>query len=314
MEPQIQHITFDEILEFKDLDMHKLAQEANTVWAIVYDPITRKYIKSKLYDGYSMTIYKAELSQAYVTNTDKLSVERGFIFESGSSLDDVVRALTNPPAKPKVTISISNRMVEASVSTSLNISFSPFQGDGCPIDATSAIFYVDNVDIGGTGSFDLLRTTEQTVNVRMIVSTVSCSGASYNDPTLSDSTFVRVVYPHFIGFKAVLTGGGHLPITSSDLSSREDLEDVTLTKRIIIDFNTLGVSGASYLYFATHTSHAPKSWVEISASGVEDGINKGDIDVLFDKLPSAVSHKGNDYNIYITKQPTEFAKRIKIKF
>ncbi|MCK5788433.1 MAG: hypothetical protein KAH32_05520 [Chlamydiia bacterium] len=311
---KIRRITFDEIKEFEALDVNRLPEEQDTVWSIIFDPVADKFTMAKLYNGYEMTIVKSILTKNFETRTDDLSVDRGFVFKKNWDLDDVVDALTFPVSGPTLSIVSSVMLAEISVSTPVSLSSTYTKNGGGDLVAGSEEYYVDGVSLGGGGrTFNLQKTTETSTTVSVNVDIDISSDPKYDMTTMSTYTKILTIHPSFHGFKSPNGSGSFNPIVETDFT-RKQLDDIARTKDTIFNFTNIGGSGALYYWFAVGGIHTPISWVEIDSAGVEDGINQGAIDTLFNKQAVDITYLGNTFKVFVVKQPTEFINRIKIKF
>lgn len=311
---KIQRVTFDEIEEFEALDIHDIPQETDVVWSITYDPITGKFNMAKIYNGYQMMINKAQLTKEFETRTDKLSVDRGFKFRKDWDLDRVVEALTDPATAPRLTTNTSIKLIEVAVSTSIDIYYTYTQNDGGMNQPSLATFYADDVQLAHS-VYVVARSSEATIKLTTnIVIDIAITPVPRFDMTnMSANNYIKVIYPSFHGYKVVPGSGSRADVAEGDLTEKQ-LDDITATKDVIFNFQALHGTGALYYWFVVSSSHNPVSWVSIDSAGVEDGLNQGSISTLFEAQATTITYNGNSYTAYLTKQPTEFNNRVKIKF
>lgn len=301
----IERIHFEQIQEFKDLDLYALSPGENPEEMILlaYDPVIRKFVPAILdtdpNSGGVTVLNDAKLSRDIVVQTDKLPVPRGFIFKKDTEFTDFVELLCNPKEGPTLTLVVSPSLIEVNVATSVGLTYNYTQRDGGVLDPATLQYFRETV--AATNGEDTTITSEKTVGYSMFIDMNESD--DFEAENLTDTSSLRAVYPNFIGTSATGSAPGSL--------ASPRLDDIKVDGELICELNQVS-SDFTYYYFAVHTSNNPTDWVEIDDNGVEDFLNGGTIDTVFNNVGTVV-YKNNNYAIWMSYK-TDWGKRIKIKF
>lgn len=301
----IERIHFEQIQEFRDLDLYSIDPSANPEEniLIVYDPVIRKFVPAILdtdpTSGGVTVFNDAKLIRDVVVQTDKLPVPRGFVFKKDTEFTEFVELLCNPKEGPILTLNASPALIEVNQATNVFLSYTYTQRDGGTLDTDTIEFFRETV-----ATFDgeaTTVTTERTVNYSMYVDMDASD--DFEAEKLDDSDSIRAVYPNFIGTSVDGNAPGSL--------SGPRLSDIKTDGTLIAELNQVSTD-FTYYYFAVHTSNNPIEWVEIDDNGQEDFLNGGPIGTAFSNV-GTVTFKNNSYSIWMSAKTT-WGKRIKIKF
>jgi hypothetical protein len=296
----IERITFEEIQEFKNLNLYELPAQANpaNLMILIYDTNTKSFSSGVMDASGNITITTdAILTRNVTVNTDDLPVNRGHVFLQGTAFTDVIDVLCNPPTDSSLSKSLDVILIEWGVATARTISHVFTQGtetDG--EDAGTIVYYKDNVVIGSATDSTSI-TAESTVLYEVGVDTLN---TTLPIKSFREGINMRVIFPIFIG-------QGFGPVATTP-----ELQDLEIDRYIICDFPTIA-GGFDYYWFSVEQGKTPLRWAEIDAAGAETGINKGDISTLFEAAGS-FQHNGNTMSSYRTVGKKIFALRIKIEF
>lgn len=301
----IERIHFEQIQEFKDLDLYALVPGENPEEMILlaYDPVIRKFVPAILDtnpNSGGVTVFNdAKLVRDVVVQTDKLPVPNGFIFKKDTEFTEFVELLCNPKEGSVLALLATPLLIEVNQATNIALNYTYTQRDGGTLDLATLTYFRETV-----ATFDGEATTitsEKTVGYSMFVN--MNASADFEAENLTSTDSIRAVYPNFIG----VTSDGNAP----GALTNPRLDDIKVDGDLICELNEVS-QDYTYYYFAVHTSNNPTDWVEIDSNGVEDFLNGGPIDTVFNNV-GTVTFKNNTYAIWMSYK-TQWGKRIKIKF
>ena len=315
----IERISFEEIQEFKNLDLYLIDPSLNPYQTVLlaYDPSTRKFgtaiLDTDPSSGGVIVQNDAKLLRDVIVSTDKLSIAPGYIFKKDLEFTEFVEELCNPRILPVLSLTVSPNLVEVAVNVQIQLSFDYLKNGYGEKDLATLLYFKNNVSLGNSLPSEdyadiITPTTENQITYKVNVNSLDVENASGEVlvPAVltTDSEYLRVAYPNMNGESETQA----LPDLVSD-GSKTALTDIKRTHNVILDLS----GNFKYHWFATHISNIPTAWTEIDANGVEDAWNNGPIDSLFEKVGIA-SYNGNSFDIYFTQTKTTFSNRIKIKF
>ena len=317
--PFIQRILIEQIQEFELLDVEDLALAADPdkLNLIAFDIFTRKFFwfQYDLTGGGSIIINQnAYLTRDHTVNTDDLSVPRGFKFNSGWNIDDVVNALCNPPVLGILTFSAAPYLVEVNAQTPVNLAYiwdKKSEGDIIIAPVDSRTYYRGNIAIP-TIPDQLTATSEGIITYKIEFRVDATPQFPSSIKTATDT--VKAIYPFIIGAgpSNTLASIGNL-----DSYTRETLHDIKASHYLIANMDGLIASASpipsNFYWFAVHDSMTPVSWAAIDSNGLEDPLNSGPIGTAYSNIGN-LTYKGNSFKIYMGVQETYYGSRIKIKF
>jgi hypothetical protein len=300
--PNIERVSFEEIQEFKNLDLHALptAVAPDNLVMLIYDTNTRLFTHANIdtiADGDVNISTDALLETDITVNTDDLPVNRGHVFLQGTSFTDVINTLCNPPTDSSLAVTISETVIEWGVSTSRETAHVFTQGtetDG--EDAGTIVYYKDNVVQGSAIDISAVN-IEGDVLYEVALDTLT---NTLPLKAFRSGAIMRVIFPVFIGNGASASANGVL------------LKDIKKDGFIICDFPGLA-AGFDHYWFAVEENNIPIHWAEIDAQGNETAINKGELSLLFEYTETFM-HNGNNFFAYRTLNQKTLPLRIKIYF
>lgn len=302
----IERITFEEIQEFKDLDLFELTEGENPEELILlaYDPALNKFVTAILDVNPSsgnITINNdAQLTRDITVITEDLPVAKGFVFKKDTDFTEFVQILCNPSKPSILVLSATPTIIEVNTATPILLSYAYTQNDGGVLDAATLEYFRETVATFSGESTTIL--TESTITYNIFIDMLLSD--QYAAEKLTDADTIRAIYPHFIGIDGSGTTPGALvgPL----------LTDIKTLDYFYADFTALD-EGFTYYWFAVHTSNNPLSWAEVDSNGTEDFLNSGDLDTLFN-YSGQITYKNNTYSVYMTNATDFNGGRIKIKF
>lgn len=307
--PNIERIQIEQIQEFKYLDLHEIGESTdpgitlgNKLVLLAFDLDTQafKYIVYDL-DSSGGTIIinnNSTLERQVVVQTDKLPVPRGFVFNTGLNLTEVLEILVKELIAPIFTLTATPYLVEVRQNTDITLATGFIQGDGGS--ATGAPRFRRGTIIVA-GSPDILYLAS-VGTVTYTAEQDTLASPDFPADTLIATDTVKAIYPTFYGTEST----DALP--SLDPSDKSPVM-VDVPNNLDITFN--GTSG--YNWFAVHSTFTPTSWVEVK-NGNENPLNGGAIPASGFIQKSNVSFNGNTYTVWMNSAPTDYTEIIRIKF
>jgi hypothetical protein len=313
--PYIQRILIEQIQEFDELDLQDIDPNdpnlVNKLVLIAYNIHNRKFFvfQYDMTNGNITINNNAFLEQNHEVNTDNLSTPRGFIFQSGWTLDKVVDALCNPPIPPVLTLTLDKYLIEVNVASNINLSYileNAIEDTSFPPTYKRGILTIPSSTDQFTPTIPGI--TEYSVTIRTEVST------SYPAINITATDNVKAVFPFLIdaGPNNTLTSIGTL-----DPLQVQPLHDINATGYLIADFPSI-ISGGqptpqNYYWFAIQKDLVPVEWVAIDANNIESALNRGPIATGFTDIGN-LTFRGNSFKIWMGIQPTFYSDKIMIKF
>jgi len=301
----IERIHFEQIQEFKDLDLYALSPGENPeeMILLVYDPVVRKFIPAILdtnpNSGGVIVNNQAKLLRDVVVQTDDLPLPSGYIFKKDIEFTEFVEILCNPKVGPVIVLTATPALIEVNQATNVTLVYAYTQNDGGVLDVPTLQYFRETVATTSGEATTII--TESTVNYSVFIDMIASD--DFGAENLTDTDTIRAVYPNFIN----TSSDGNAPGTLTN----PRLADIKTDGSLICELNEVS-SDFTYYYFAVHTSNNPTDWVEIDENEVEDFLNGGPIETAFTNVGS-VTFKNNSYSIWMSAKTT-WGKRIKIKF
>lgn len=300
--PNIERVSFEEIQEFKDLNLFNLPAVASpdNLIMLVYDTRTSSFLHAKIDAlGGGVVFDEAKLTKDVTVNTEKLPVNSGYVFLQGTSFTDVLDILCNPPTDSTLTAAVDRDIIEYGIGVPRVLSYTFDMGtETGPIDVATVEYFR-----GATllpSQTDSLAITSGDEVVYTIKATAPAAGATPLK-AFQSSVIMRVVIPTFIGL-------GQTAVPTNDKS----LQDIKKDGYIICDFTDVS-NDFDFYWFAVDHTFVPKRWAEIDEQGHETGTNKGGMDLLFEPANSFV-YTTNTFFSYRTLDKKVLPLRIKIYF
>lgn len=302
-DPNIERIHFEQIQEFKNLDLYNMLPtgDINDLILLTYDVASKTFTKTVLEaasGGNILVSVDAKLTADVPVNTDKLSVPRGYIFRKDTVLTDVLSLLCNPPVVSTFSATATPGIIMVGAPTPRTLSYDFVQGvDTESIDVSSVAYFKGGTPMAGPTDTTVVQ-IPGALTYKVAASTLSVALASKYMESL---VTVSVAYPHFVGAGATALTDPKVTVIPSD-------------KFIICDFPSISNSTQDFHWFAVHDSDVPLTWVEIDSAGNEDPINRGEISTLFEKQPVGDIFLGNTFMYYKTRVEKILPLKIKINF
>jgi hypothetical protein len=304
--PNIERISFEEIQEFKDLDLFHLVPENNEylVVLLAYDAVTKKFgtalLDTNPESGLDIVVNNnSSLTSDIIVETDLMSVPEGYIFTAGTDLTEVMQLLANPPVEPIVTLNTPFDLYEVNVAQNIPLSYVYTQNAGGTLDVGSLAYYNGVTGIGNP--YPITFTQAGPVNLNLLID--MDASTYYTARKLKGEKIIKAVYPIFNGVT-----GNNAETVILDTPLLRDLD----SGEVILDTDNMVVTNTAYYWFAIHRSLDPVQWVTMDR-GHESIMNGGPIDSLF-TLADSITYKNNIYNVYMTDHETVFSDKLKIKF
>jgi hypothetical protein len=296
----IERITFEQIQEFKDLNLSEIEAVENEYMIVLlsYDTVTKKFGTALMNTssgsgGVSSNTQSVLLSNVEV-KTDDLSISRGYVFKKGIDMTSVVKLLSEPPVKSVLSLNASRVLFQVNTSHALTLSYTYTINGGGLLDETTVSYLEGSTSI--LAASDVFFSSPKEIEFKV------SGNMGGNDLFFAEKLYgtinAKAIYP-------VFSGKGASTLTDAILV------DISTDREMVLDYAT-PVAYLTTYWFALHTSINPKSWVELDSSGNELASNGGTIDSLFEvSLP--ITYKNNSYLIYSTTHETSFTGDVKIK-
>ena len=320
--PYIQRILFEQIQEFKSLDLQE------------FDPTDPDYV-----DKFPILVYNAASNQFtlapfpknfygnIITSTAELKTSHtagpsspmpiGFTFVQGWDLDQVVEAICNPPVSGTLSFNADKSLVEIGLQTDINLTYNWNQQSEGPVVPSTFIYYrgstvLHSGSIVSPFTDHLLASNRGTITYKVEFRTGDTPNFPSSIKTATDT--VKAVYPHFAGandngaFPTSLTAAG---------SHKQTLTDIEATHNATVNYSGIVPPATplptKFYWFAVEDRLTPTEWIGL-AGGHEDPDNSGEITSSYNKAPNTISYKNTAYRVYMTKVYTYYDTPVRIKF